>query len=309
MSSSQSLPRLLGASSLALVVAFGLALAEPSKDFEPTVGQPGKDVIWVPTAQALVDKMLDMAKVTPSDFVMDLGSGDGRTVITAAKRGAKALGIEYNPDMIALSRRNAQAAGVAERAEFREADLFATDFSQATVITMFLLPSINIKLKPKILEMRPGTRVVSNSFDMADWTPEETAEAVEGCRTYCRAHFWVVPAKVEGTWKLPDDGELRLQQTYQMIEGSLRVGTSNMPISNGKVIGDQIVFTAGDARYTGRVNGNAIEGIAKLPSAGKRHDSDWRAPVACGTGRLIPSSALPPTSGRRRRRLGSSVRR
>ena len=128
---------------------------------------------------------------------------------------------------------------------------------------MFLLPSINIKLKPKILEMRPGTRVVSNSFDMADWTPEETAEAVEGCRTYCRAHFWVVPAKVEGTWKLPDGGELRLQQTYQMIEGSLRVGTSNMPISNGKVIGDQIVFTAGDARYTGRVNGNAIEGIAQ----------------------------------------------
>ena len=153
---------------------------------------------------------------------------------------------------------------------------------------MFLLPSINIKLKPKILDMRPGTRVVSNSFDMGDWTSEETAEAVEGCRTYCRAHFWVVPAKVEGTWKLPDGGELRLQQTYQMIEGSLRVGTSNMRISNGKVIGDQIVFTAGDARYTGRVNGNAIEGIAKLPSAGKRHDSDWRAPVACGTGRPYP---------------------
>ena len=269
MSSSQSFSRTLAAASLAIVVAFGLALAEPSKEFEPEVGQPGKDVVWVPTAQALVDKMLDMAKVTPSDFVIDLGSGDGRTVITAAKRGAKALGIEYNPDMVALSKRNAAAAGVSDRATFMEADLFATDFSQATVITMFLLPSINIKLKPKILEMRPGTRVVSNSFDMGDWTSEETVEAVEGCRTYCRAHFWVVPAKVEGTWKLPD-GELRLEQTFQMITGTLRLGASNMRISSGKVLGDQVVFTAGGARYTGRVNGNAIEGIAQTSTG-------WRA--------------------------------
>jgi SAM-dependent methyltransferase len=262
MSSLHLLSRRLAATSLAVIVAVGAALAEPAKQFEPQVGQPGKDVIWVPTAQALVDKMLDMAKVTPADFVIDLGSGDGRTVITAAKRGAKALGIEYNPDMVALSKRNAAAAGVGDRASFMEADLFATDFSQATVITMFLLPSINVRLRPKILDMRPGTRVVSNSFDMGEWTSEETVEAVEGCRTYCRAHFWIVPAKVGGTWKLPG-GELRLEQSFQMLSGTLRSGSSTLRISDGKVIGDMVVFTAGDARYTGRVSGNAIEGISQ----------------------------------------------
>ena len=157
----------------------GLALAEPKAPFEPRVGQSGKDVIWVPTAQALVDRMLDLAQVTPSDLLMDLGSGDGRTVITAAKRGTRAIGVEYNPDMVELSRRNAKEADVSERATFMQADLFATDFSKATVVTMFLLPSINLKLRPKILDMRPGTRVVSNSFDMGDWRPEQTIEAPE----------------------------------------------------------------------------------------------------------------------------------
>src|SRR6476660_7793824 len=148
--------------------------------FEPTVGQEGKDVVWVPTPQALVDKMLDMAKVTPKDYVIDLGSGDGRTVITAAKRGAKAQGIEYNPDMVELSKRNAAKEGVSDKATFAKADLFQSDFSQATVITMFLLPSINIKLRPKILDLKPGTRIVSNSFDMEDWKADETATA-SGC--------------------------------------------------------------------------------------------------------------------------------
>src|SRR5687768_6458895 len=134
--------------------------APAAKTYEPTVGQEGKDVVWVPTPQALVDKMLDMAKVTPADFVMDLGSGDGRTVITAAKRGATALGIEYNPDMVELSRRNAAEAKVpATKATFRQADLFQTDLSKATVITMFLLPSINMQLRPKLLNLRPGTRI------------------------------------------------------------------------------------------------------------------------------------------------------
>ena len=162
---------------LALFLGYGLAQAQPAKEYEPSVGQEGKDVVWVPTPQALVDKMLDMAKVTPKDYVIDLGSGDGRTVITAAKRGSKALGIEYNPDMVELSKRNAAKEGVSDKANFVKADLFESDFSQAQVITMFLLPSINIKLRPKILDLKPGTRIVSNSFDMEDWKADETATA------------------------------------------------------------------------------------------------------------------------------------
>src|SRR6187401_1113523 len=158
-----------------------LAHAQPTKEFEPQVGQEGKDVVWVPTPQALVDKMLDMAKVTPADFVMDLGSGDGRTVITAAKRGSHAMGIEYNPDMVALSTKNAAAAGVSDKATFVKADLFETDFSKAQVITMFLLPSINLKLRPTILNLKPGTRVVSNTFTMEDWEADETATVSDGC--------------------------------------------------------------------------------------------------------------------------------
>src|ERR671914_212579 len=161
---------------LSLTVSTACVQAQAAKqEYEPQVGQEGKDVIWVPTSQALVDKMLDMAKVTPKDYVIDLGSGDGRTVITAAKRGAKALGIEYNPDMVELSKRNAAKAGVSDKANFAKADLFESDFSKATVITMFLLPDINLKLRPKLLNLRPGTRIVSNSFTMGDWKPDESA--------------------------------------------------------------------------------------------------------------------------------------
>src|SRR5688500_7352539 len=246
---------------LALTLAFtaSFAQAQPAKEFQPEVGQAGKDVVWVPTPQSLVDKMLEMAKVTPKDYVIDLGSGDGRTVITAAKRGSKALGIEYNPDMVELSKRNAAKEGVSDKATFMKADLFETDFSQAQVITMFLLPSINIKLRPKILDMRPGTRIVSNSFDMEEWKPDETAN-VEGCSNWCTAHLWIVPAKVNGTWKLPQ-GELTIKQTFQMITGTLKNGDVVAPI-NGKLNGEQISFTANGAQYTGRVNGNSIEGDA-----------------------------------------------
>ena len=153
---------------LSQLLAVGLVHAQPAKEYQPEVGQAGKDVVWVPTPQALVDKMLEMAKVTPKDYVIDLGSGDGRTVITAAKRGSKALGIEYNPDMVELSKRNAAKEVVTDKASFMKADLFESDFSQAQVITMFLLPSINIKLRPKILNLKPGTRIVSNTFDMED---------------------------------------------------------------------------------------------------------------------------------------------
>jgi hypothetical protein len=244
-------------SSLTVALSGAVAVAQSNKDFQPEVGQAGKDVVWVPSPQELVDKMLDMAKVTPKDYVIDLGSGDGRTVITAAKRGAKALGIEYNPEMVELSKRAAEKEGVSDRASFMKADLFETDFSPAQVITMFLLPSINLKLRPKILDMEPGTRVVSNSFDMEDWKPDETAN-VEGCSNWCTAHLWIVPAKVGGTWKLPQ-GELTIKQTFQMISGTLKTGNGSRPIS-GKLNGDQIAFSAGNTHYTGRVNGNSIEG-------------------------------------------------
>src|SRR5437879_12136251 len=164
--------------------ALDVAHGQPAQDYKPEVGQEGKDVAWVPTPQVLVDKMLDMAKVTPKDYVIDLGSGDGRTVITAAKRGAKALGIEYNPEMVELSKRNAAKEGVTDNATFMKADLFESDFSQAQVITMFLLSRINLKLRPKILNLKPGTRVVSNTFDMEDWKPDESA-TVEGCTNWC----------------------------------------------------------------------------------------------------------------------------
>ena len=236
------------------------AQAQPAKDeFQPQVGQEGKDVIWVPTPQALVDKMLDVAKVTPKDYVMDLGSGDGRTVITAAKRGAKAQGIEYNPNMVELSKRNAAKEGVSDKATFVNADLFESDFSQATVITLFLLPDINIRLRPKILDMKPGTRVVSNAFTMGEWKPDETVNAGNGCGSWCTAYLWIVPAKVEGTWQLPQ-GELALKQNFQMVSGTLKSGNVSTPITNGRLNGDQISFTAGGNQYTGRVNGTMMEG-------------------------------------------------
>ena len=186
---------------------------------------------------------------------MDLGSGDGRTVITAAKRGARAMGVEYNPDMVQLSRENAKTAGVTDKATFVEADLFKTDLSKATVITMFLLPAINMQLRPTILDLKPGTRVVSNSFDMGDWEPDERASVGQpGCESWCNAMLWIVPAKVQGTWTTPE-GELKLTQTFQMISGTL----GSTPVT-GKLVGDQITFTAGGKQYSGRVNGNTISG-------------------------------------------------
>jgi SAM-dependent methyltransferase len=271
MSVLQILPRLAAAVGVALVLACGSASAQ---QYEPRVGQEGKDVVWVPTSQALVDKMLDMAKVTPADYVIDLGSGDGRTVITAAKRGAKAHGIEYNPDMVELSKRNAEKAGVAGKATFVKADIFESDFSSATVLTLFLLTDLNIKLRPTILDMKPGTRVVSNSFTMGDWTPEETAVLGQGdgCTSFCRAHFWIVPAKVNGAWKLGDN-QLVIEQKYQNFKGTLTTGGTAAPISDGKLKGDQISFTAGGTQYTGKVSGDAMEGTAKAGSS----ETKWQA--------------------------------
>ena len=265
--------RLVTGSCVSVVLAFNCAIAQPAPAFEPKVGQRGKDVVWVPTNQKLVDRMLDMAKVTPSDYLMDLGSGDGRTVITAAKRGATAKGIEYNPDMIELSKKNAEQAGVTAKATFEKADLFETDFSKANVITMFLLPSINLKLRPKLLDMKPGTRIVSNSFDLGEWTADETSSINgEDCVSHCTAYFWIVPAKVEGEWQTPK-GKLTLEQKYQVVSGRLVNGNVITPVTEGKLTGNQIAFTAGGIRYTGTVDGGTITG--KANTGGK--EESWTA--------------------------------
>jgi hypothetical protein len=236
------------------------ATAKPAaNEYTPQVGQEGKDVIWVPTPQSLVDRMLTMAQVKPTDTVIDLGSGDGRTVITAAKKfGATAMGIEYNPDMVELAKRNAEKEGVAGKAQFMKADIFATDFSKATVLTMYLLPSLNLKLRPTILNLKPGTRIVSHAFTMDDWQPDQV-DSSEG-RT---AYMWIVPAKVAGTWKL--DGaakgaEVTLTQQYQSVGGSAKVDGKVATLSNAKLRADTLTFVIDGKDYSGRVNGDRMEG-------------------------------------------------
>jgi precorrin-6B methylase 2 len=257
----------------AVVAASVLLQAQTARgQFQPQVGQAGKDVVWVPTPQVVVDKMLDMAKVTPQDFVIDLGSGDGRTVITAAKRGAKAMGVEFNPDMVELSRASLAKEGVTARATITRGDLFQADLSQATVITMFLLPDINLKLRPKLLDLKPGTRIVSNSFTMGEWAADETETVENGCTSWCTALLWIIPSTVDGMWKMPQ-GELTLKQNFQMLSGALKSGSGSVSITEGRLRGDQISFTAGGAQYTGRVSGTTIDGSVNA----KGTKSSWTA--------------------------------
>jgi SAM-dependent methyltransferase len=235
------------------------AWAQTTPEKEPQVGQAGKDVIWLPTNQALVDRMLDMAQLTARDRLVDLGSGDGRTVITAAKRGAVARGIEYNGDLVAVARRAAAAEGVAERASFEQADIFKTDFTDATVVTLFLLPQLNMRLRPTLLAMKPGTRVVSNSFNMEEWEADETARVDGGCASFCTAYKWVIPAQVAGSWRI-GERQLVLNQTFQMLSGELRAGGSAQPITDARMDGTRIRFTASGQRYTGEVSGTGMQG-------------------------------------------------
>ena len=254
-------------------VAPGASAQAATNEFKPIVGQEGKDVIWVPTPQALVERMLEMAKTTPKDYVIDLGSGDGRTVITAAKKyGVRALGIEYNADMVELSKRNAEKEGVADRAQFVNDDIFQTDFSKATVLTLYLLPNLNLKLRPTILAMKPGTRVVSHAFSMGEWQPDDI-QKVEG-RT---AYLWIVPARVEGTWRWsrPHSYELLLQQHFQEVEGLARAGNTMAQFRNARLQGDHISFSviefsgAGNVRrdFSGHVEGDVMEGVVKRSDA------------------------------------------
>lgn len=270
MSAGRLRARFLGATLFAAaLVASNAPAAQSAGTYEPSVGQEGKDVIWVPTPQALVERMLTIANVKPTDFVVDLGSGDGRTVITAAKKfNAKALGLEYNPEMVELSRRNAAKEGVSDRAQFQQADIFATDFSNATVVTMYLLPSLNIKLRPTLLNMKPGTRVVSHAFSMDDWNPDQT-ESVEG-RT---AYLWIVPAKLEGQWQVqvagatPSSYDVEFKQRYQVLEGQARAGSGTLPVRDAKIRGDEVTFTLGNGAaartFTGKLAGDRLEGTSK----------------------------------------------
>ena len=246
-----------------LLAAFTSLAAAQSKApelYEPQSGQAGKDVVWVPTPQIAVDKMMEMARVTAKDVVMDLGSGDGRTVITAAKLGARATGIEYNPEMVEFAKKNAAAAGVTANATFVKADLFETDFSAATVITLFLLPDINLRLRPKLLDLKPGTRVVSNTFTMGEWEPDAQVNLYgdNACtNSYCKVLFWLVPQRVAGTYRVPQ-GAVTLKQEFQMLTGTIKSGSSTQELK-GRVVGDEIELSAGTKRYRGMLKGTTLE--------------------------------------------------
>jgi SAM-dependent methyltransferase len=257
---------------LCLALAAAAAPAQTAdKPFEPVSGQAGKDVVWVPTPPVLVEKMLDMAKVTPDDFVMDLGSGDGRNIIAAARRGARALGVEYNPEMVEYSRREAQKAGLAEKAEFVQGDKYEADVSQASVLALFLLPENLDRLLPKFLDMKPGTRIVLNTFGIRGWDADRVEQAGEGCGAWCDALLYIVPAKVGGRWQL-GEGELVLEQSFQVLTGSFRCGASTQLLTNPTLHGDRIRFTLNGVEYSGTVNGQSMQG-----GRGGEAPTPWRA--------------------------------
>jgi hypothetical protein len=228
------------------------------KPFEPVPGMPGKDSVWVPTPIPTLEKMYDLAKLTPKDFVMDLGSGDGRAIIVAAKRGTPGLGIEWNQDLINLSNKLAAEAGVSHLAKFQRGDMFAADLSKATVLGLFMLPDQLKKLTPKFLSMKPGSRITMNGFTPPGWTPDVTEKASGDCGTWCTAHLFIVPAPVAGTWRL-GNASLTFKQSFQMLTGTLTAGGKSTPVT-GKLNGAEIAFTAGDAEYTGRVDGKTMSG-------------------------------------------------
>ena len=241
------------------VLTGGALAAEGEKPFEPVVGQSGRDVVWVPTPAVLVDKMLDVAKVTPQDFVMDLGSGDGRNIIAAAKRGARALGVEYNPDMVEFSNRMAEKEGVAEKARFVQGDMYVADISQATVLALFLLPENLNKLADKFLALKPGSRIVANHFAVSGWEPDESGRAEGDCGSWCNWLLYIVPAQAAGRWRL-QKGELELEQKYQMLSGTLHLNGVRTTVENGRLLGEQITFTLGGKEFKGKVSGDAMAG-------------------------------------------------
>jgi SAM-dependent methyltransferase len=257
---------------IALLFAAGAAFAQPAAEpYKPRLGQEGKDVVWIPSPESMVEKMLDMTRVTPRDFVVDLGSGDGRNVIAAAKRGARALGVEYNPDLVELSKRNAAAAGVSDKATFVQGDMFEADISQASVLVLFLIPDNLKRLAPKFLALQPGTRIVSNTYEIGGgWEPDES-DRIDLCASWCGAHLYIVPARVAGAWRMPD-GALTLVQEFQYVVGTYETNGISLQVENGRLRGDEISFSVNKVEYTGRVEGDTMEGVAK-----GRESRPWRA--------------------------------
>ena len=257
-----------------LAVGASAQAQEAQKPFEPVNGQAGKDVVWVPSPPAMVSKMLEMAQVTPKDFVMDLGSGDGRNIIAAAKLGARALGVEFNPAMVALSRKLAAEAGVADQAQFVEGDMYAADISKATVLALFLLPVNLNKLAPKFLDMQPGSRIAGNTFGIDGWEPDDrfTLDQSSDCSSWCEALLWIVPAKAAGTWQMAN-GTMTLTQEYQVITGTVTMDGATYTIPRSALHGVDISFVAGGLNFIGRVNGNQIDGTITTPAG----QLPWRA--------------------------------
>ena len=271
---------------LLLALPFAASAQTAAPTFTPSVGQEGKDVIWVPTPPELVDRMLTLAQVTPRDFVVDLGAGDGRIAIAAAKRGVRAMGIEYNPEMVDFANRNAAAAGVAGKATIVHGDIFEKDFSEATVVTMYLLTALNLKLRPKLLEMKPGTRLVAHQFGMGEWAPDETSY-VEGRP----AHLWIVPAKAQGAWKVTVSGgkprafTLDIEQAFQKIDGTAAFDKTRTSLRAPRLQGDAIRFAFTDAEgrvreFAGRISGDRMSGETLGASPGGRQR--WQAQRGSG---------------------------
>ncbi len=265
-------------SSTAIAIASVLAVSmsnadakdrrECDRDYKPQVGQSGKDVVWVPTPDEIVQRMLRLAKVTAQDTVYDLGAGDGKIAIAAGKLGATSVGIEYNPDMAKLAQCYVQAENLEGKTRIIQGDVFKEDFSKASVITMYLLPELNLKLRPTILNMKPGTRVTSHQFTMGDWEPDETAEV-----DYRTAYLWIVPAKVDGTWTVREQGStnaytVNLNQKYQKITGDVAAGSAKQPLVGATVRGEEVRFAFNDDKgvtrtLTGTVRGNELTGSLK----------------------------------------------
>lgn len=261
---------------LVLVVSTSAFAQETAKPFEPVSGQAGKDVVWVPSPPDMVNKMMDLAKVGANDFVIDLGSGDGRNIIAAAKRGAQALGVEYNPDMVALSERLAREAGVADKAKFVQYDMYEYDISKATVMALFLLPVNMNRLAPKFFNLVPGSRIVANTFGIEGWEPDlrETLPPTSECESWCEVLLWIVPAKVAGTWST-SNGSMTLTQEYQHVQGTVTTGGETHTVVMGKLLGNEITFTANGMVHKGVVgaDGKSIEGTITTPKG----EIPWRA--------------------------------
>jgi SAM-dependent methyltransferase len=274
--------RLIVGPAVVLALSSILAAQEP---YKPRVGQPGKDVVWVPTPPGLVEKMLDLAKVTSDDFVIDLGSGDGRNVIAAAKRGAHALGVEFNPDLVALSTRLAAEAGVGQLATFVEGDMYEADISRATVFALYLLPANMNRLAPKFFALKAGTRIVANTFGFNEWEPDVRQQAEDiSCSTWCEALLWIVPAKIAGVWTMAE-GSLSLTQSYQVVVGTLSTKGGSVELANARMHGDEIQFTAGGLSYRGRVSGDTMQGTVTTPDGTRpwtatRKDGGGIRPIA-----------------------------